>query len=402
MSAQIIKCKNDFPIFNNQDIVYLDTASTSQKPPSVIDSIIDFYQRYNANVHRGLYPWAEEATAVYESSRKKVAGYINTNSENLIFTKGTTESINFISTSWGNENITESDNIVITEMEHHSNIVPWQILSKKTGAQLRYIPISDKGELILDDIDNIIDENTKIVSVIHQSNVFGTINPINLIIKEAHKKGSRVLIDAAQSIAHQEINVKNINCDFLVFSGHKILGPTGIGCLYIKEELLDSLEPYQMGGQMINHVDKQESTWNDVPFRFEAGTPNISGAIALASALKYLKQIGITKIQSHNKLITDYCLDRLNTIKNLQIYGHDKHAGPVISFNIKGIHPYDLAQLLSQQNIYIRSGHHCAQPIMNKLNIESSNRASFYIYNDLEDVDKLIEGIKKALKILKV
>lgn len=400
MSNQIINCKNDFPIFKNQKIVYLDTASTSQKPQSVVNSIIDFYQRYNANVHRGLYPWAEEATAVYESARKKVAEYINANSENLIFTKGTTESINFISTSWGNENINESDNIVITEMEHHSNIVPWQILAKKTGAQLRYLPISEDGELVLDDMDTIIDENTKIVSVIHQSNVFGTINPIDLIIKEAHKKGARVLVDAAQSIAHQEIDVKDINCDFLVFSGHKMLGPTGIGALYIKSDILDSIEPYQTGGQMIDQVNSNTSTWNDIPFRFEAGTPNISGAIGMASAVDYIKDLTINKIQLHNHSITEYCVNELRSINGIKIYGHNKKSGPVISFNIKGVHSYDLSSILAKLGIYIRSGHHCAQPIMHKLNITASNRISLYIYNDLNDIDRLIEGVKKSQSML--
>ena len=285
-------------------------------------------------------------------------------------------------------------------MEHHRNIVPWQILSQKTGAELRYIPISDSGELNLDDISNIIDENTKIVSIIHQSNVFGTINPIDLIIKEAHQKGARVLIDAAQSIAHQEINTKSIGCDFLVFSGHKMLGPTGIGGLYIKEDILNNLEPYQTGGQMINQVNDNDSTWNDIPFRFEAGTPNIAGVIGLSAALDYLQKTDITKIQSHNKFITDYCLKELKKVNGLKVYGHFNNSGPVISFNIREIHSYDLAQLLAQQNIYIRSGHHCAQPIMRKLNIESSNRASLYIYNDLKDVDNFIQGIKKSIKML--
>ncbi len=400
MNDCLLDCKKDFPIFNNQDITYLDTASTSQKPQSVINAISDFYQNYNSNVHRGLYPWAEKATFEYESCRNKISDYINAKSHELIFTKGTTESINFISAIWGQSHVKSNNNIVITEMEHHSNIVPWQILSQKTGAELRYIPISDSGELNLDDISNIIDENTKIVSIIHQSNVFGTINPIDLIIKEAHQKGARVLIDAAQSIAHQEINTKSIGCDFLVFSGHKMLGPTGIGGLYIKEDILNNLEPYQTGGQMINQVNDNDSTWNDIPFRFEAGTPNIAGVIGLSAALDYLQKTDITKIKSHNKFITDYCLEELKKVNGLKVYGHFNNSGPVISFNIRKIHSYDLAQLLAQQNIYIRSGHHCAQPIMRKLNIESSNRASLYIYNDLKDVDNFIQGIKKSIKML--
>ena len=402
MINKLLDCKKDFPIFNNQDIIYLDTASTSQKPNRVINTITQFYQTYNANVHRGLYAWAEKATFEYESSRNKIADYINAENNELIFTKGTTESINFISNAWGLNNITNKNNIVITEMEHHSNIVPWQILSKKTGAELRYIPISDNGQLDLDNISKIIDDNTKIVSIIHQSNVFGTINPIDRIALEAHKKGALILIDAAQSIAHQEINVKNMNCDFLVFSGHKVLGPTGIGCLYIKKDHLNDLEPYQTGGQMISRVNEYDSTWNDSPFKFEAGTPNIVGAIGLGVAIDYLKEINISRVKMHNQIITEYCLSELRKIDKLEVYGHiNNNTGPVISFNIDGIHSYDLAQLLAQQKIYIRSGHHCAQPIMRKLNIESSNRLSLYIYNDLKDIDCFIKAIKNSINMLK-
>ena len=402
MINKLLDYKKDFPIFNNQDIIYLDTASTSQKPNRVINTITQFYQTYNANVHRGLYAWAEKATFEYESSRNKIADYINAENNELIFTKGTTESINFISNAWGLNNITNKNNIVITEMEHHSNIVPWQILSKKTGAELRYIPISDNGQLDLDNISKIIDDNTKIVSIIHQSNVFGTINPIDRIALEAHKKGALILIDAAQSIAHQEINVKNMNCDFLVFSGHKVLGPTGIGCLYIKKDHLNDLEPYQTGGQMISRVNEYDSTWNDSPFKFEAGTPNIVGAIGLGVAIDYLKEINISRVKMHNQIITEYCLSELRKIDKLEVYGHiNNNTGPVISFNIDGIHSYDLAQLLAQQKIYIRSGHHCAQPIMRKLNIESSNRLSLYIYNDLKDIDCFIKAIKNSINMLK-
>ena len=401
MNSKILNCKNDFPIFKNQSLAYLDTASTSQKPNSVISAVTNFYKNYNANVHRGLYPWAEQATSEYESSRFKIADFINAKNEELIFTRGTTESINFISSTWGRENITRENNIVITEMEHHSNIVPWQILSKETGAELRYIPISNDGELILENISNIIDDKTKIVSLIHQSNVFGTVNPIEKIISKSHNKGALVLIDAAQSIAHQVIDVKKLECDFLVFSGHKILAPAGVGCLYAKEEILKKLNPYQTGGQMIDQVYRDYSTWNDLPFRFEAGTPNIEGVIGLGAAIDYVNNIDIANIKSHNEVIKNYCLEQLNSIDGLIVYGHKtKNSGPVISFNIEGVQSYDLSQLLAQQNIFVRSGHHCAQPIMKKLNINSSNRASLYIYNDLEDIDKFAEGIKKAVKIL--
>lgn len=401
MGSRVLNYKNDFPIFKNQSIAYLDTASTSQKPQNVINAVSHFYQNYNANVHRGLYPWAEKATSDYESARHKIADYISAQNDELIFTKGTTESINFIASAWGRKNITKNNSIVITEMEHHSNIVPWQIISQETGAELRYVPISSDGELNLDNISKIIDDSTKIVSVTHQSNVFGTINPIESIIYEAHRKGALVLIDAAQSIAHQTINVKDINCDFLVFSGHKMLGPAGTGCLYTKKEILNDLDPYQTGGQMINKVNTNNSTWNDIPFRFEAGTPNLEGVIGLGAAIDYIKKIDIINIKSHNDIIRKYCLDQMRKIKGLKIYGHTTdNTGPVISFNIKGVQSYDLSQLLAQQNIYIRSGHHCAQPVMEKLNIDSSNRASLYIYNDLEDIDKFIIGIKKSVKML--
>ena len=392
--------KADFPIFNNQNISYFDSASTTQKPQCVINTITEFYSEYNSNVHRGLYPWAERATSNYEQARFKIASFINTSDKNLIFTKGTTESINFISQSWGNHNISKNNNIVISEMEHHSNIVPWQILSQKTGAELRYIPISESGELILDNIDKIIDQNTKIVSIIHQSNVFGTINPLDKIIETAHSKESVVLVDAAQSIAHQKIDVKALNCDFLVFSGHKILGPTGVGCLYVKKDFLNELEPYQTGGQMIDRVNKDKSTWNDIPFRFEAGTPNISGVLGLSTAIDYINKIGLDKIKLHNSNLTKYCLEALKAIKGVEVYGHKSNSGPVISFNVRGVHSYDLAQLLAQQNIFIRSGHHCAQPIMDRLNISSSNRLSLYIYNDFEDIDRFIIGIKKSIQLL--
>ncbi len=400
MNDKILSCKKDFPIFKNSDTVYLDTASTSQKPTTVIDSITNFYQSYNANVHRGMYSWAQEATSKYETTRKRIAEHLNANSKNIIFTRGTTESINFISSAWGEKNINPGQNIVISEMEHHSNIVPWQILAKKKNIELRYLPITQDGELILDEIDKIIDYKTSIVSIIHQSNVFGTINPVESIISKARSKGAVVLVDAAQSIAHQNINVNQIDCDFLVFSAHKMVGPTGIGCLYVKNDIIEDLDPYQGGGQMIDRVDLKTSTWNDIPHRFEAGTPNIAGAVGLLSALDYLQDIGFDNIKQHNDSLTHYCINELKKIDGIKIYGHKKPSGPVISFNIDKAHSFDIAALLAQQNIFIRSGHHCAQPIMKKLDIDSSNRISLYIYNDLEDIDKLVEGIIKAKKMI--
>lgn len=394
----INKIRSDFPIFADKALVYLDSAATTQKPKQVIDAVSDFYSNYYANVHRGIYDLSIKATEAYHSARQKVANFINASDwRSIVFTGGTTESINLIAYSWARKNLQKNDEILITEMEHHSNIVPWQLISKDTGAKLKYIPIKTDGTLDLNNIDKLITNKTKLVSVIHQSNVFGTINPIKKIINYAKKVNAITVIDAAQSIPHSHVNVQDLDCDFLAFSGHKMLGPTGIGVLYGKTELLESMPPFMGGGDMINTVTMIESTWNDIPYKFEAGTPNIAQAIGLGAAIDYLNSIGMEEIYEYEQSLLKIALDKLKSIDGLEIYGHqNSENGAVISFNLEGVHPHDLAQFLDQDGIAVRAGHHCAQPIMDKLGVSSTIRASFYLYNTEKEIDLLCESLMKT------
>tara|TARA_B100001029_G_C15062781_1_gene460106 strand:+ start:571 stop:1785 length:1215 start_codon:yes stop_codon:yes gene_type:complete len=400
--SNINKIKDDFPIFkNNPDLIFLDNASTTQKPQQVINSISNYYENYNSNIHRGIYKIAEKSTAIYENTRVKTASFIGAKQkESVVFTRGTTESINLIANSWG-QNLKENDEVLITEMEHHSNIIPWQLICKKTGAKLKYIPIQEDGNLDLIDPDKYFNKNTKIVSIIHQSNVLGTINPIRKIIEMAHNVNALVVLDGAQSIPHQTVDVSNLNCDFFVFSGHKMLGPTGVGVLYSKPELLNKMEPFMGGGQMISNVSMKEATWNDIPWKFEAGTPSIAQVVGLGASIDYLLNIGMDKINEHGLMLLDYANEKLKNIPEITIYGKSKNKGPVISFNINNIHPHDIAQILDQSNIAIRAGHHCAQPIMKKNSISSTNRISFYIYNQINEIDKLLISLNKIIKFFK-
>ena len=399
----INKIRSDFPIFTDKLLVYLDSSATTQKPQQVINSISDFYSTNYANVHRGIYDLSIKATEAYHSARKKVANFINASDwRSIVFTSGTTESINLIAYSWARNNLHKGDEILITEMEHHSNIVPWQLVAEEIGVTLKYIPINQDGTLDLNNIDQLITNKTKIVSVIHQSNVFGTINPIKDIIVKAKSVNAITFIDAAQSIPHSHIDVQDLNCDFLAFSGHKMLGPTGIGVLYGKPELLDSMIPFMGGGDMINSVTMAESTWNDVPYKFEAGTPKIAQAIGLGAAIDYINEIGLTNIQDYVKHLLNIALDKLRIIDGLTIYGHQVgKSSSVISFNLDDVHPHDLAQFLDQDGIAVRAGHHCAQPIMDKLGISSTIRASFYLYNTEEEIDKLCDSLIKTAKYFK-
>lgn len=399
----INKIRSDFPIFNDKSLVYLDSAATTQKPKQVIDAVSDFYSNYNANVHRGIYELSMKATEAYHSVRQKVANLINANDwRSIIFTGGTTESINLVAYSWARKNLRRGDEILITEMEHHSNIVPWQLVTEETGITLKYIPINLDGTLDLSNIDKLITNKTKLVSVIHQSNVFGTINPIKEIINRAKKVGALTFIDAAQSIPHCHVDVQELDCDFLAFSGHKMLGPTGIGVLYGKTELLDSMTPFMSGGDMINSVTMIESTWNDIPYKFEAGTPNIAQAIGLGAAIDYINEIGLTNIQNYVKHLLNIALEKLQAIDDLTIYGHQVgESSSVISFNLEGVHPHDLAQFLDQDGIAVRAGHHCAQPIMDKLGVSSTIRVSFYLYNTEEEIDKLCASLVKTANFFK-
>ena len=394
--------REDFPIFTERDdnFVYLDSSATTLKPQTVIDAVADYYSKYSANVHRSIYSIGEKATAEYEGSRKKVADLINADYHSVIFTRGTTESINLVAYAWARNNLKPGDEILLTEMEHHSNLIPWQICSQETGAVLKHIPFDENGELELSQHEKLFTDKTKLVSIIHQSNVFGTVNPIKDIIKLAKSVSAVTLIDAAQSVPHQKVDVQDLDCDFLAFSGHKMLGPTGVGVLYGKPEILEEMPPFMGGGEMIRTVSLNESTWNDIPWKFEAGTPNIAQAIGLGSAIDYINEIGLDKIHEHEQDILTYALEKMQKIPEVNIYGSADERGAVISFNLKNIHPHDLSQLLDNDGIAIRAGHHCAQPIMKKLGVSATGRASFYLYNSKEDVDRLCESLVKTVKFM--
>jgi cysteine desulfurase/selenocysteine lyase len=401
--------RNDFPIFkkkiNGKELVYLDNASTTQKPYSVIDSITDFYTNYNSNIHRAVYQLAEEATELYEQSRKKIANFINACPEEIVFTRNTTESINLIAHSWARSNLKKDDGVVITELEHHSNIVPWQILCQEIGTRLEYVGIDENGFLDLEHmIELISSKKVKLVSLSHMSNVLGTIVPIERIIKIAHEHGIPVIVDGAQSVPHMPVNVKNMDCDFLVFSAHKMLGPTGVGVLYAKKELLENMRPFMGGGDMIKEVFKFHTNYNEVPYKFEAGTPNIADVVGYGSAIDYLEKIGMENIRRHEISLTEYALESMLSLKYVTVYGprDPKYRGGVISFNIADIHPHDLATIMNDHGIAIRSGHHCAQVLMQRLDVPATSRASFYIYNTKEEIDKFVNAIKEAGRIFKI
>ena len=393
MSFSPAEIKKDFPIFFDSDLVYLDNAATTQKPQSVLDEVDSLYREANANVHRALYSLGSEATERFENSRKKVAKYIGANSEKeIVFTSGTTESINLLARSIGNT-LKPGDEILISEMEHHSNIVPWQMTAQRTGATLKYLSIKETGELDISNPEKYFTSNTKIISLTHMSNVLGTINPIKELSAKAHQVGAIMIVDGAQGASHLPVDVKELGCDFYAFSGHKMLGPTGIGVLWGKTEHLEEMDPFMGGGEMINTVTMESSTWNDIPYKFEAGTPNFAQAVGLGAAIDYLQNIGMDNIAAHEQMLIEYALGKLNQIDGLRIHGSAKDRGGVISFNIDGIHPHDLAQFLNEDNIAIRVGHHCAQPLLKTLGETATARMSFYIYNDESDVDKFCKSL---------
>jgi cysteine desulfurase/selenocysteine lyase len=401
--------RNDFPIFkkkiNGKDLVYLDNASTTQKPYSVINSITDFYSNYNSNIHRAVYQLAEEATELYEQSRKKIANFINVRPEEIIFTRNTTESINLIAHSWARSNLKKDDVIAITEIEHHSNIVPWQILCQEIGTRLEYVGIDESGFLDIEYLIELISSRkVKLVSISHMSNVLGTIVPIERIVKTAHQYDIPVIVDGAQSVPHMPVDVKKLDCDFLVFSAHKMLGPTGVGVLYAKKELLEKMKPFMAGGDMIKEVFKFHTDYNEVPYKFEAGTPNIADVVGFGAAVEYLEKIGMENIRNHEIYLTEYALESMQSLKCITIYGpmDSKFRGGVISFNIADIHPHDLATIMNDHGIAIRSGHHCAQVLMQRLDVPATSRASFYIYNTKEEIDKFVNAIKEAGRIFKI
>ena len=390
--------KADFPIFDDSNLIYLDSASTSQKPKIVLETIKNVYERYNANVHRALYDLGSKSTELYEDSREIISKLINApSSKEIIFTSGTTASINLLSYSLGSK-LQKNDEILISHMEHHANIVPWQQLAKRIGAKLRYLPLTKSGDIDLTNSKKYFTNKTKIVSITHMSNVLGTINPVKKIAKMAKSIGAIYIIDGAQSVSHMNVNVQDLDCDFLAFSGHKMLGPTGVGILWGKMALLNDLDPFLSGGEMIDKVNLESSTWNDVPYKFEAGTPNYVQAIGMGEAVKYLLNIGMNNIHNYEKELTSYAIEKLQNIPSIKIYGEPDKKGGVISFNIKNIHPQDLAQFLNEDNICMRVGHHCAQPLLKTLNETSTARISFYIYNDFSDIDKLVDSINSTIK----
>ena len=396
--------KKDFPIFENKDIAYLDSGATTQKPTSVLEAIEKFYKNENANPHRGAYGLSIEATEIYENTRDKIAKFINAkHREEIIFSKNASESLNLIAYSYGLDNLKKDDEIVLSIMEHHSNLVPWQMVAKKTESKLNYMYINDNFDISDEEIETKITDKTKIVGITHVSNVLGTINNIEKIIKYAHKKGAIVVVDGSQSIPHMEIDVQKLDADFFVFSGHKMLAPLGIGILYGKREILNKMNPFLMGGDMIEYVYEQETTFAPLPNKFEAGTQNVEGVIGLGAAIDYIKNIGYNKIQEIEKEVTSYARQELSKLEYLTLYltpNEEKHSS-VISFNIKGVHPHDVASILDSENVCVRSGNHCAQPLLRSMGIDSTCRASFYIYNTKEDVDKLVIALNKAYNMFK-
>ena len=397
MTIDTLVQKKDFPIFSDDSLVYLDSASTSQKPDIVINGLKNVYENSNANVHRALYKLGSESTKLFESAREKISSFINaSSSKEIVFTGGTTESINLLAYTFGTK-LEKNDEILISHMEHHANLVPWQLLAKMSGAKLRYLPLTESGELDLSQSEKYFTKKTKIISITHMSNVLGTVNPIKKISKIAKSIGAVFVVDGAQSVSHMPVDVQNLGCDFLAFSGHKMLGPTGIGVLWGTLDMLESLPPFMAGGEMIETVTLEKSTWNKVPYKFEAGTPNYVQAIGLGIAVEYLNNIGMKRIQKHEKKLTDYAIEKLEIISGLYIHGNPSNRGGVISFNLNKIHPQDLAQFLNEDNICIRVGHHCAQPLLKTLGETSTARISFYVYNDSYDVDKLVESIQSTI-----
>ena len=400
----IQKIRADFPILQREvygkPLIYFDNAATTQKPRQVVESIVDEYYSVNANVHRGVHFLSQQATELHEGARESVRKFINARSINeVIFTRGTTESINLLAYSFAEEFMQEGDEVIVSTMEHHSNIVPWQLLAARKGIAIKVIPINDKGELLMDEYQKLFSEKTKLVSVTHVSNVLGTINPVKEIIEIAHGHEIPVLIDGAQSVPHMKVDVQELDADFYAFSSHKMYGPTGIGVLFGKENWLDRLPPYQGGGEMIQHVSFEKTTFNELPFKFEAGTPDYIGTTGLARALDYISAIGLDKIAAYEHELTQYATQQLKTIEGLRIYGESEHKGSVISFLVGDIHHFDMGTLLDRLGIAVRTGHHCAQPLMQRLGIEGTVRASFALYNTKDEIDTLIKGIERVSKM---
>lgn len=399
----VMKIREDFPILqkkiHGKTLCYLDNAATAQKPQSVIDAINNFYLSQNANVHRGVHHLSEVSTKAFEDARIRVKDFINAKNEReIIFTRGTTEAINLVAYSYGRKNIKQGDEIIITHMEHHSNIVPWQILCEEKNAKLKVIPVNQQGELVIDELEKLITERTKLIAVVYISNSLGTINPVEKIIQTAHSYKIPVLLDAAQAVTHLKIDVQKLDCEFLAFSGHKLYGPTGIGVLYGKENFLDEMPPFLGGGDMIAKVTFEHTTYNELPYKFEAGTSNIAGAVGLGAAIDYVNSIGLNNISRHEQKLLEYATSKLKEIQEIKIIGTAKDKCSIISFVVNNIHPHDIGTFLDYEGIAIRTGHHCTQPLMHRFNVPATSRASFAMYNTLHEVDKLIIALKKVIK----
>lgn len=393
----------DFPLLqrsvDGKPLVYLDSAATSQKPRAVLEALQRYYEEYNANVHRGLYRIAERATLAYEEARAKVAAFVGARPEELVFTRGTTEAINLVAYAWGDAFVRAGDEVLVTEMEHHSNLVPWQLLAQRRGARLRVLRVRpEDGTLDLDALDRLLTERTRIVAVAHQSNVVGTINPVRYISERAHAVGAVVLVDGAQSVPHMPVRVGELGCDFLAFSGHKMCGPTGIGALWGRRELLEAMPPFHGGGEMIERVELEHSTYKDPPHRFEAGTPNIADAIALGVAVEYLRALGMEAVREHEKALVRYAMAQLAEVRGVRLYGpkDPELRGGALAFTLEGVHPHDVAQVLDEQGVCVRAGHHCAQPLHRALGLTATARASVYLYNTPEDIDALVRGLERV------
>jgi cysteine desulfurase/selenocysteine lyase len=398
--------RHDFPALeqevNGHPLVYLDNAATSQKPRAVLDAIRAYYEHDNANVHRGIHELSRRATVAYEEAREKVAGWIGaSDSSEVVWTRGTTDAINLVATAWGLDNVGEGDEILLSVLEHHSNIVPWQILAARTGARLRYIEIDDQGRLVLDDLSDLVSDRTRLVAISHVSNALGTINPLAEIIAAARTVGAVVLVDGAQGAVHTSVDVGSLGADFYAFSGHKMCGPTGIGALWGRRELLDSMSPYQGGGEMIHIVDRDASSWAQLPHKFEAGTPNIVGAIGLGAAVDYLSTIGMGAIEAHERDLLAYALERVGAIPGIRIFGPDSldERSAVVSFTLGDAHPHDISTILDTEGVAVRAGHHCAQLVMKHFDVSATARASFYLYNTRDDVDRLVDGLDRVRSI---
>jgi cysteine desulfurase / selenocysteine lyase len=397
--------RKDFPILcrqiNGKPLVYLDSAATSQKPQAVLDAMDGYYRHSNANPHRGVYQLSEEATAAYESARQRMAAFINAQSpKEVVFTRNTTEAINLVRYSWGRANVRRGDRILLTEMEHHSNLVPWQLLAEEAGAELDFIGIDDRGMLQLDDLDRKL-EGVRLMAFTHQSNTLGTINPVAAMVAAAHRAGAMVLVDGAQATPHMPVDVRALGVDFYAFSGHKMCGPTGIGVLWARRSLLEAMPPFLAGGDMIKRVHLRDATWNDLPWKFEAGTPAVAEGIGLGAAVDYLSDLGMDRVRAHERTLVEYALERLQDVTGITVYGppDSELHGASVSFSLDTVHPHDLATLIDRDGIAVRAGHHCTQPLMDRLGVPATTRASFYVYNRTDEIDLLVTAIKKALKV---